>query len=134
MIQLTNNSAQTVQPGQIVTFNQVSLHSGCGECYRTGTNSVKLRANGIYKVEFSGNISSDTAATPVQLAIAIGGLPIADTVVVSTPSAANDYNNVSTGAYIRNCCGDFDRVTIVNTGTVPVLLSANMNLRIERRS
>lgn len=134
MIQLTNTAAQVVQPGQIVTFNQVSLHSGCGECYRQGTHSVKLRANGIYKVEFSGNIASDTADTPVQLAIALGGFPMAETVMVSTPSAANAYNNVSTGTYIRNCCGDFDRITVMNSGTVPVLLSANMNLRIERRS
>lgn len=134
MIELTNTAAQVIQPGQVVTFNQVSLHSGCGECYRQGTNSVKLRANGIYKIEFSGNIASDTADTPVQLAIALGGIPMAETVTVSTPSAANAYNSVSTGTYVRNCCCDFDRITVVNSGTVPVLLSANMNLRIERRS
>lgn len=134
MIQLTNTSAQTIQPGQVVTFNQVSIHSGCGECYRPGTNSVKLRANGMYKIEFSGNIASDTANTPVQLAIALGGIALPETVMVSTPSAANAFNNVSTGTELRNCCDDFDRITVMNSGTTPVLLSANMNLRIERRA
>lgn len=134
MIQLGNSAAQTIQPGQVVTFDRVSHHSGCAECYRQGTNSVKLRANGVYKVEFSGNISSATAETPVQLAIALGGIPLSETVMESTPAVANAYNSVSTGTYIRNCCGDFDRVTVMNTGTNPVLLSANMNLRIGRRS
>ena len=134
MIELTNTAAQTVLPGQVVAFNKVKLHTGCGECYRDGSNSVKLRANGVFDVEFSGNIASATADTPVQLAIAQGGIALPETVMVSTPNGANEYNNVATGTFVQNCCGDFDRITVVNTGTVPVLLSANMNLRIARRS
>lgn len=135
MIELTNSVAQTVAPGAAVTFDKVVLHSGCGECrdVRVPT-SVKLTGKGgIYKVEFSGNIASPTAATPVQLAIALGPVALPETVMVSTASAANAFNNVSTGTYIRNDCCDFDRITVVNTGTAPVLLSANMNLRIARR-
>lgn len=134
MIELTNTVAQTIQPGQSVTFNTVVLHTGCGECYRRNTPSVKLRANGIYEVSFSGNISGTTAGTPVQLAIALGGIALPETVMVSTPAAANAFNNVSTGTFVQNTCGDYDRVTVVNTGTVPVLLSANMNFRVRRMS
>lgn len=134
MIELSNNAAQTIQPGQVVVFNQVKLHTGCGECYREGSNSVKLKARGVYDVEFSGNVASPTAATPVQLAIALGGIALPETVMVSTPDAANAYNNVATGTFVQNGCCDFDRITVVNTGTAPVLLSANMNLRIARRS
>lgn len=133
MIELSNTAAQTVQPGQVVTFNQVKLHTGCGECYRDGTNSVKLRSNGTYEVQFSGNISGTAAGVPVQLAIALGGAALPETVMVSTPAVANDYNNVATGTYVKNCCCDFDRITVMNTGTVPVNLSANMNLRIARK-
>lgn len=134
MIELTNTAAQTVAPGQAVTFNTVNLHTGCAEGYRQGSNSIKLRYCGIYKVEFSGNISSSTDGTPVQLAIALGGIALPETVMVSTPSIANTYNNIGTGTLVQNCCDDFSRVTVVNSGTVPVLLSANMNLRIMRKS
>ena len=135
MIEVTNSVAQTVAPGAAVTFDRVVAHSGCGECRdRRVPTSVKLTATGgVYKVEFSGNIASATAGSPVQLAIALGGSPLPETVMVSTASTANAFNNVSTGTYIRNDCCDFDRITVVNTGTTPVLLSANMNLRIARR-
>lgn len=133
MIELTNTVAQTIQPGQAVSFDKVLLHTGCGECFtERANNSVKLRTNGIYEAQFSGNVSGTTAGTPVQLALALGGQALPETVMVSTPSAAEAFNNVATGTYIRNCCCDFDRVSVVNTGTVPVLLSANMNLRIKR--
>lgn len=135
MIELTNTVAQTIAPGAAVTFNRVVLHSGCGECYNSMVhNSVKLRSQGIYEVHFAGNISGTTAGVPVQLAIAIGSSALPETVMVSTPSVANAFNNVSTATLIKNCCCDLDRVTVVNTGTVPVLLSANMNLFIKRLS
>ena len=134
MIELTNSAAQTIQPGQSVTFNTVVLHTGCGECYRRNTPSVKLRANGIYEVSFSGNVSGTTAGTPVQLAIALGGIGLPETVMVSTPATANAFNNVSSGTFVQNTCGDYDRVTVINTGTVPVLLAANMNFRVRRMS
>lgn len=134
MIELTNTVAQTIQPGQAVTFDKILHHSGCGECYRNATNFVRLKSNGIYRVDFSGNISGTTAGVPVQLAIAVEGVARPETVMVSTPSAANAFNNVGTGTYVRDCCCDVNKVSVINTGTVPVLLSANMNLRIERRS
>lgn len=135
MIELTNSVAQTIAPGAAVTFDTVLKKSGCAECWtRQIPTSVKLRASGgQYMAEFSGNIASDTADTPVQLALAIAGTALPETVMVSTPSAANAYNNVSTGTNIDNTCCDLGRVSVINTGTVPVLLSANMNLRIWRR-
>lgn len=134
MIELTNTVAQTISPGQAVTFNTVNLHTGCSEGYRPGSNAVSLRCCGIYKIEFSGNITSTTDGTPVQLAIALGGLALPETVMVSTPSIANTFNNVGTGTLVKNCCDEYSRVTVVNSGTTPVTLSANMNLRIMRKS
>lgn len=140
MIELSNSVAQTVAPGAAVTFDKVIYRGGCGECINNGydnsraVNSVKLTGKGnSYKLEFSGNIASGTAATPVQLAIALGGTAMPETVMVSTSSAANAFNNVSTGTFVRNTCCDFNRISVINTGTTPVLLSANMNLRIARR-
>lgn len=134
MVELTNTAAQIIAPGQVVTFNKVIKNSGCGECYRDGSNSVKLKYNGTYKVEFSGNVSGTTANAPVQLAIAQGGVALPETVMVSTPAVVGAFNNIATGTYVTNSCCDFDRITVVNSGTIPVTLSANMNLRIRRVS
>ncbi|UNI72519.1 MAG: hypothetical protein [Chaetfec virus UA24_144] len=134
MIVLSSTVAQTLQPGQALTFNDVILHSGCGECHRGGSGSVKLRANGIYEAAFSANVSSATAATPVQLSLAIGGEPLPETTMISTPAAADAFNNISTQTAIKNTCGDYDRVTVVNTGTAPVTVGANPVLFIKRLS
>lgn len=134
MIVLSNTIAQTIEPGQSITFDDVVLHSGCGECHRSNTGSVKLRANGVYEAHFSANIGGATAATPVQLALAIGGEPLLETTMISVPAAVNDLNNVATATAIKNCCGDYDRVSVTNTGTDPVVVGANPVLFIKRVS
>lgn len=134
MIELTNTVAQVIQPGQAVTFDRVLVHTGCGECRRTGMPFVKLRTRGTYEINFSGNISGAVAGTPVQLAIALGGVGLPETVMEYTPSVANSFGNVSTGTFVRECCEGCDQITVINTGTVAVALSANMNLRIKRLS
>lgn len=125
MIVLSNTTAQTVEAGQSLTFNDKILHTGCGECHRSGSGSVKMRANGVYKVEFAANVSGATAGTPVQLTIQIGGENLPETTMIATPSAADTLNSVSTSTAVKNCCGDYDRLTVTNTGTTPITVGAN---------
>lgn len=134
MIELTNSAAQTVAPGAAVTFDTVLKHTGCSECYNHRIpNSVKLTGQGgLYQVAFSGNVSGTEADVSVQLAIAQGPVALPETVMESTPAVANLFNNISTSTYLANDCCDFNRVAVVNTGTVPVLLSANMKLAVIR--
>ena len=56
MIVLSNSTEQTLSPGQSLTFDLVKLHTGCAECHRPGTGSVKLRCNGVHEGYFGGNI------------------------------------------------------------------------------
>lgn len=133
MIVLSNSTEQTLTPGQSITFDLVKLHTGCGECHRAGTSSVKLRCNGVYDVSFAGNIGG-TVAGPVQLVIELGGDPLTETTMISTPSTVGDLNNVASGTYVRNCCGDYDRITVTNNGTSDVVVGANSVLKIGRRS
>ena len=132
MIVLSNTTAQTLEPGQAITFNNKILHTGCAECHRANTGSVKMRSNGTYVVQFSGNIGGATAATAVQLSIQIGGATLPETTMISVPATANDLNNVATVTAIRNTCGDYDRLTVVNTGTNPVIVGANTAFVIRR--
>lgn len=132
MIVLTNTVEQTVDSGQAIIFDETILHTGCGECHRKNTGSVKMRGNGIYNVFFAANVGGTTAATPVQLSIQIGGATLAETTRVSTPAAVGDLNPLATGTLVRNCCGDYDRLTVVNTGTVPIVVGANSVFEVRR--
>lgn len=135
MIEVSNLTAQTLQPGQAVTFNSVLHHKGCAECYtRQLPTTVRLKGccGATYEVSFSGNVSVATAGAAAQLAIALEGQPLVETAMNSTPSTANVLNNISTGTFVVLNCTDVDRISVINSGTVPVTLAPNSNLRIRR--
>lgn len=135
MIVLSNLTAQTIAPGQAVTFDKVVLKSGCCECFNSQLpRSVKLRNNGIWSLGFGGNVTVGTAGDTAQLAIAVGNQPLVETAMSSTPSAANALNHVYTETRFRVCCDDLNRVSVVNTGAVPVILAPNSAFVLDRRS
>lgn len=141
MIELTNSTAQTLQPGQALTFDAIPLlKTGCNECFnKLLPTSVKLRSSGcnpIYNVEFHANITSNAAATPVELSLAIANTALLGTSMDATPAAAGDAVNVSAGKYIPvGCCEcNLDRVSVINSGTNPVVVNPGSLLRIGRKS
>lgn len=133
MIQLTTSAAQTLAPGQALTFDVTELRSGCAEAHRAGSSIVTLRANcGTYEVTFGGNVTA-SAASPVQLSIELDGEPLASGTMASEVTTANVANAVSRTVAIRpgcgGCCG---RVTVVNTGTTAVIVSAGATILVRR--
>lgn len=136
MMVLSNLTAQTIQPGAAVTFDKVVMKSGNCECFNSQLpTSVRLKANpGIYSLGFSGNVTSDTAGAALQMAIAVAGQPLVETAMNSTPAAANDLNNISTETRFRVGCSDLARVSVINSGAVPVTLAPNSSFVIERRA
>jgi len=133
VIVLSNTIAQTIQPGQSLTFNNVVMHTGCAECHRDNTGYVLLKAlGGIYECSFGANIGS-TAPGDAQLSIAINGSPILETTMISTTAAAGDLNRVSSDTAIRTCCGNAgESITVINTGTTEVTVGADPCLFIKR--
>jgi len=133
MIVVSNTSAQTVAAGQTIAFNNVILKSRCGcESYRSGTGQIGLKANGIYEASFDANVTGATAATPVQLVIAISGAQLPETTMTYTPAAADAYGNVSARTAVRNECGSYDQITVVNNGTTDITIAANASLYVKR--
>lgn len=133
MIVLSNTTAQTLSPEQAITFDEDILHSGNAECWRKNSPAVKLRSTGIYSVVFSGNIGA-VAAGPAQLTIQLGGVNLPETTMITPTAAAGDLSNVSAETRVKNCCGDYDRITVVNTGDADITIGANTALVIDRRS
>ena len=132
MIELTNTAQQTIPVGGSLVFDKKLIQAGCCECHRTNTPAVKMRQRGYYEVTFNGNIGGATAATAVQIALQLGGATLLETTMISVPAAANDLNNVSADTFLSNCCDDYDRITVVNTGAVPVIVGANASIKLKR--
>lgn len=133
MIVLSNSLEQTVQPGQAIAFDTIVQHTGCGECFRLNSTSVLMRAKGgTYECHFNGNIGGETAATPVQLVMAETGAPLQETLMISTPAAVGDLNNVGAATLVKNCCCECDRITVMNNGTEPVVVGADCCLFVKR--
>lgn len=132
MVVISNTTAQTLQPGQALTFDRLVAQSGCGECARRG-GPVSLRFGGsIYRIAFHGNVTGATAALPVELSIAIGGAPLAETEMIYTPAAADAVGNVGAETYVPTCGAGGNNVTVVNTGENPITVSPNTALTIIR--
>ena len=67
-----------------------------------------------------------------QLTFQLGGVTLPETTMVSTPGAANASNNVATSTLIKNCCGDYDRITVTNNGTADVTVAVNSAFIVRR--
>lgn len=132
MVVLSNSTAQTLQPGQALTFDLLKFHSGCGECARSG-GPVGLRYSGTYRLAFHGNVTGATAAAPVELSITIGGAALSETEMIYTPAVADAVGNVGSETYVRTC-GSGNNVTVENTGENPITVSPNAALVIARTS
>lgn len=132
MVQLSNSTAITLAPGATASFDKASINNGGCTCYRNLSPGVKMTSRGTYLIMFSGNISGAAAGTPVQLAFSIGGTAVPQSTMISTPAAANDVNNVSKQLYYPNCCDDFDRVSVVNNGTVDVTIAPNATFSVKK--
>lgn len=135
MILLSNLAAQTLQPGQSVTFDNVKQKCGCGECFNKQLpQSVRLNGSGTWILHFSGNVTSATAGDNVQLAMTVSGQPLTETAMNRTITTANNLENIATATAFPVCCSDANRVSITNTGTVAVTLAPNSAFLIARRN
>lgn len=129
MVVLSTLTEQTIEPGQSITFDNLVTWSGCGETARSGGPLGLRFPNSTYALEFNGNITSATAAEPIQLSIALGGSALPETTMIYTPAAANAVGNVSASTYVETRQGLSNQVTVINSGTVAVIVSPGASLK-----
>lgn len=132
MIELSNTAAQTIAPGQSLTFDTVLLKTGCAEAHRTNSGIVTLKADcAVYEIHFAANISA-TAAGTAQLAISLDGEPLVETTMINSISTAGDPDNAATATLVKTGCGCCGKISVTNTGTTSVIVSANPALFVKR--
>lgn len=131
MILLSNSATQTIQPGEAMTFDLEKIKTGCSECHRQGSSAIKLRKCGIYELMFTGNVGGAAVGT-VQLQMEAGGEVLPETTIIVTEDTVGSLDNVAAHTFFKNCCVDYDRITLVNTGTVAAVVDANSAFSAKR--
>ena len=136
MIELTNSVTQTVQPGATATFDETVARTGRDACHRCGSGLVQLQGHGTqcnparYQITVSGNIGGG-AGTQANVAIAVNGEALSETIRVATITAETDVFPFAAQTNICECGSCCDTVTIRNVGTTPITLS-NLSFAIRR--
>lgn len=115
--------------------------------HENGTGVFILKGNtnqcfATYKVTYNGNIAitEGGTVTPIAVSIVVNGEPRISSRAISTPAAAEEFNNVTSTAIIkvpRNCCFTLaiEYVSGITDGTTvptPVIDQINGNLDINR--
>lgn len=137
-MEITANALQTVAVNAPVLFTETAVPGNCSIMHREGSGIVTLRGvtnqcRARFKVTFGANVAIPTGGTvaPISLAITISGEPVSETIMLSTPAAAEEFNNVSRVLFldvINGCCTN---ISVENISTVPVAIQ-NASLIVER--
>lgn len=128
MIELTNTVIQTVEPNATATLNATVFRSGRDVCHRCGSGLVQLEGRGTscnpakYRVAVSGNIGGG-AGTQANVAIAVNGETLTETIRTATITAATDVFPFSAMTNVRECGSCCDTISVKNVGTTPITLS-----------
>ena len=140
MAEYTYTSQQTVAQNGNVLFNDTAV---CGSnCikHREGSGIITLRGltnqcRARFFVDFSANIAIPTGGTveAISLAVAISGEPVLSSQMISTPAAAEQFNNVSAGVYIDVPAGCCVNIAVENTSGQAVDVS-NANIIVTRQA
>lgn len=137
-MELTAVALQTVAENQNVVFTDVAV-CGCPSIiHRNGSGLITLRGltnqcRARFKVSFGGNIAIPTGGTvgAISLAISIDGEPLGSTIMIETPAAVEEFNNVFSAVYVdipRCCCST---IGIKNVSDQAINVQ-NANLIVER--
>lgn len=138
-MEITANALQTVLLNQNVQFTDVVTCGNQSIFHRVGSGLITIRGitNGQcrarFRVFFGGNIAIPAGGTagPISIAIAVDGEAIATTSMISTPAAAEEFNNVFASIYLdvpKGCCYT---ISVKNTSTQSIDIQ-NANLIIDR--
>ena len=121
MAEFSNVAVQNVATNGNVLFADTptsTCNKGC-ITHRTGSGLINVKGvtnncRAKYRVEFNGNIAVPDGGTAgaISLAIAIEGEPDLSTLAISTPTAVEAFNNVSTATDVWLSCGCCQAISV----------------------
>lgn len=137
-MEITAIALQTVNPGAPAIFTETAVNGNCSIMHREGSGLVTLRGltnqcRARFRVTFGANIAlpADATVGPLSFAIAVNGEPVSSTIMLSTPAAVEEFNNVGRVLFLDVAAGCCVQVSVENIGTTAADMQ-NANLIVER--
>ena len=140
-MEITANALQNVAVGSNILFTETPIAGSCSMIHREGSGLVTLRgitsqSRARFRVLFNANIAipsgaTVSAATASVAAIALDGEAVGSATMISTTSAAAEFNNISASLFIDVPSGCCQTLSVKNIGSQELSVE-NANLIIER--
>ena len=129
LIQLANQSSQTVAANSIISLGSVQRRYGCN--LRLSGNGIEVSGAGYYTVDCAVSVVPE-AVGEVTVAIYNNGIQIPGAIAYGAVSTAENPTTLCINTTIRQgcCCDSADNITLVlieGAGTVE-----NVSLRMEK--
>ena len=147
MAEYSANALQTINPGETVVFTideepcnrGFILHrSGTGNFLLSGKSARRTccpckQRSAKYLVNFGANIAIPAGGTigSISVALALDGVTIPATTMIETPTAVEEFNNVSVAKDVDIWFGCCETLSVRNTSDQPILMQ-NANILINR--
>lgn len=133
------NEIALVQPNQPVIL-RTALACRCGCVLHRNESGIITLRSGRYQVTFNGNIAipEDGTVQPISVALAIDGEPVLTSRAIVTPTAVDEYFNVTSTDIVVVPCGCCMNVSVENTSEsdgstpAPAINVQNSNLTVEK--
>lgn len=130
MIVLSNNTAQTLKPGESLIFDNTVIQSGCAEYHSDNSSSVLMLKPGMYEIHFTGNVAGIEDDSTLRLAVRVGSSTLSETTMM-TARPKEQYSNVAAATIVR-CGTKGTDIGVTNIGTVPVVIAPHSSIFIKR--
>ena len=137
-MEITANALQTVGSFRDLLFTDTAVAGNCSIMHREGSGLVTLRGitnqcRARFRISFGANVALPEGATvaPISVEISVNGEPLAETTMVSTPSAAQQFNNISRVLFLDVPSGCCTQISVKNT-TADNREFENASLIVER--
>lgn len=137
-MELITTQVQTVEPNSSVLYQAATSSGNQSILWRIGSSIITLRGVGVqararFRISAHLNValSADAAVEPIEVAFAINGEAISTTRMVSTPAAAEEFNNVGTSSFIDVPTGCCTEITLKNIGGTNIDVE-NVTVTVER--
>ena len=128
LIQVANQSQQTIAANSIIGLGSVQRRFGCN--LRLSGNAIEINGEGYYTVDCNVSVSP-TVAGPVTVAIYNNGVQIPGAIAYGSVSTANNPVTLPIETTIRQsccCCDSADNLTCVLVAGAGIV--NNISLRV----
>ncbi len=130
MIVLSNNTAQTLKPGESLIFDNTVIQSGSAEHHADNSASVLMLKPGMYEIHFTGNVVGIEDDSTLRLAVRVGSSTLSETTMM-TARPNEQYSNVAAATIVR-CGTKGTDIGVTNIGAVPIVIAPHSSIFIKR--